>query len=291
MPENRDVPSVTREDIAKGLRGVGLKAGDGVYVHASLSAFGHVEGGADTVVDAILDCIGPAGTAVFPTFTGDAVIAAILGVSGHAGAVILPEAADVDLDDLAGVKEAHIFTGAIPKAARRRDDFLKSNHPLYSICATGPLAAGIVAANEKYIFFSREDKDIYQLGCHGGKTLLLGVTHLANSSIHLVSEFAGLAYKVQDRPYWKLTVKDFLAMSRDAQAELLRLHCGMTLPYDIEKRYDRIEPELVKADAIRIGRIGAADVRLMRILDFLRVGLEAVAKNPWLLADKVSKET
>lgn len=283
-------PIVTRQTIADGLRAVGLEPGDGVYVHSSLSSFGRVEGGPDAVVDAILDLLGDDGTVVFPTFTGDAVIAAVLGLSGHSGAVILPDGADVDLDDLATVKEQHIFTGAIPKAARRRDDFIGSNHPLYSICARGPLAEEIVASNEKYIFFSHEDKDIYLLGQHGGKTLLLGTKHVANSSIHLVSEFAGLEYKMQDRPYWKLTVADFLAMPREKQAELLRLHCGMTLPYDITKQYDRIEGPLKEAGAINIGRIGNAEVRLMKILEFLRVGLEAVKKDPWLLADKVPKE-
>jgi len=285
-----DETTVTREDIATGLRALGLETGDAVYVHSSLSSFGRVEGGPDAVVDAILDCIGPGGTVVFPTFTGDAVIAAILGLSGHSGAVVLPDAHDVDLDDLANPREEHIFTGAIPRAARRRDDFLRSNHPLYSICAKGPLAAEIVACNERYIFFAREDKDIYRLGEHGGKTLLVGTKHVANSSIHLVSEFAGLEYKVQDRPYWKLTVSEFLAMPRERQAELLRLHCGMTLPYDIEKQYDRIEGPLLKAGAIRIGQIGNAEVRLMKILEFLRIGLEAVKRNPWLLADKVPKQ-
>ena len=289
MSHRNHVPTVRRDDIAEGLREVGLETGDGVYVHSSLSSFGYVEGGPDAVIDAILDVIGPAGTVVFPTFTGDAVIAAVLDFSGHSGAIILPEVVDVDLNDLARVKEEHIFTGAIPKSARGRDDFLKSDHPLYSICAKGPLAAELVALNERYIFPSRENKDTYRLGQHGGKTLLVGTTHLDNSSIHLISEFAGLEYKVQDRPYWTLTVEEFLAMPRPRQAELLRFHCGMNLPYDVEQRYERIEGPLEEAGAIRIGRIGNAEVRLMNIADFIRVGLEALKRNPWLLAEKVPK--
>ncbi|HUU42795.1 MAG TPA: AAC(3) family N-acetyltransferase [Planctomycetota bacterium] len=285
----RQTPTVTRDDIARGLRGLGLEPGDGVLVHASLSSFGHVSGGADAVVDAILDCIGDAGTAVFPTFTGDAVCGAILGVSGHQGAVIFPEAADVDLDDLRNIKEHHIFTGAIARAAWRRADFLKGTHPFYSICARGPLARELVDFTDRYIFYSAEDKFIHRLGQLGGKTLLLGCSHISNSSIHVVAEIAGLEYKVQDRPYWKVTVDEYLAMPRERQAELLRAHCAMNLPYDIEKRYGRIEPELIRENAIRIGRIGAAEVRLMGIADFVRIGLAAVRKNPWLLADKVPK--
>lgn len=290
MSEPKNVPTVGREDIAAGLSAVGLKAGDGVIVHSSLSSFGHVEGGPDAVVDAILDVIGPEGTVLFPTFTGDAVCGAILGVSGHSGAVIFPEVADVDLDDLRNIKEQHIFSGAVGKAARRRPDFLKGTHPLYSITAKGPLAAELVELNDRYIFPSARDKAIYGLGEHGGKTLLIGCTHISNSAIHVIAEIAGLEYKVQDKAYWRMTVDEFLDLPRERQAELLRVHCAMDLPYDIKKQYDRIEPELEEANAIRFGRIGNAKVRLMGIADFVRVGLDALKRNPWLLADKVAKD-
>lgn len=291
MSQRRDVPTVTRRDIALGLAGVGLDPGDGVIVHASLSSFGRVTGGADAVVDAVLDVVGPEGTTVFPTFTGDAVGAAILGRSGRAGLVDLPDVPDVDLGDLRNVKERHIDTGAIPKAARRRDDFLKGTHPLYSITAKGPLAAELVELSDRCIFASAKDKFIYRLGEHGGKALLLGVGHLSNSAVHVVAEIAGLEYKVQDRPYWSLTVDEFLRMPRERQAELVRRHFGATLPYDVEPHYERIEPVLVAAKAIRFGRIGNAEVRLMKITDFVRVGLAALKRNPWMLVDKLPKSS
>ncbi len=42
--------AVTRDDIVKGLRWLGLGAGDKVMVHSSLRSFGEVEGGAETVL-------------------------------------------------------------------------------------------------------------------------------------------------------------------------------------------------------------------------------------------------
>lgn len=287
MTERKHADGVGRSDIVRGLLELGVESGDGLVVHSALSSFGHVEGGADTVVDALLEAVGPSGTIVFPTFTGDAVISAILNESGALGAVILPEVADVDLDDLGEPKECHINTGAVPKAARRRPDFEKSLHPLYSICAKGPLARELVEMNDLYIFPSRENKFIDRLGRKGGKALLIGVTHLVNSAIHLVGEYGELEYKVQDQPYWSLTVDAFLAMPRDRQGELIRQHCGMTLGYDIAKQYDRIEPLLKDAGVIRFGRIGAADLRLMPIADFVHVGLAGIKSDPWLLADKL----
>lgn len=44
--------SLTRDDIAEGLRCLGVAAGMILEVHSSLSRFGWVEGGAEAVVDA-----------------------------------------------------------------------------------------------------------------------------------------------------------------------------------------------------------------------------------------------
>jgi aminoglycoside 3-N-acetyltransferase len=42
---------VTQEEIKQGLRKLGLRRGDVVGVHSSLSSFGYVEGGADAVIE------------------------------------------------------------------------------------------------------------------------------------------------------------------------------------------------------------------------------------------------
>ena len=61
---------VHKEDIVRGLGELGLRPGDVVLVHSSLSSFGYVEGGADAVIDALLDAVGPEGTVMVPTLTG-----------------------------------------------------------------------------------------------------------------------------------------------------------------------------------------------------------------------------
>ena len=51
------------------LRRLGVNAGDLVMVHSSLRSLGMVDEGAQTVVDAFLDVLGPLGTLVGPSFT------------------------------------------------------------------------------------------------------------------------------------------------------------------------------------------------------------------------------
>ncbi len=55
-------------DILGGLRKAGLERGVLAEVHSSLRSFGYVEGGADTVIRALLDCVGTEGGIVMPAF-------------------------------------------------------------------------------------------------------------------------------------------------------------------------------------------------------------------------------
>src|SRR5690606_7280962 len=63
------LPIVTREEIAEGLRRLGVAGGQEVLLHSSLKSFGRVDGGPDAVIDAFLDVLGPSGTLVCPTLT------------------------------------------------------------------------------------------------------------------------------------------------------------------------------------------------------------------------------
>lgn len=69
MPPSTSPAALDRPQLQAELRQLGVRAGSVLIVHASLSAFGTVEGGADTVVGALLDCLTPSGTLAVPTFT------------------------------------------------------------------------------------------------------------------------------------------------------------------------------------------------------------------------------
>lgn len=55
-------PASTRESLGRDFSAIGLADGDAVLVHAALRSVGRIIGGADTIVDALRDVIGPAGT-------------------------------------------------------------------------------------------------------------------------------------------------------------------------------------------------------------------------------------
>lgn len=123
-------PCVTADQIAAGLRRLGLGPGDVVLVHSSLRSFGYVEGGADAVVDALLDVVGPGGTLCMPALSW-----------GHYS----PEKPPPLFDP----RTTPGNVGRIPETFRMRPSVLRSLHPTHSMAALGPLAGRILAGHER----------------------------------------------------------------------------------------------------------------------------------------------
>ena len=57
-----------KQDLINDLRNLGIKEGDVLFVRISMKAIGKVEGGGNTVIDAILDVLGPSGTLIATAF-------------------------------------------------------------------------------------------------------------------------------------------------------------------------------------------------------------------------------
>jgi aminoglycoside 3-N-acetyltransferase len=59
---------ITIEDIKSGFQTLGVKEGSLLGVHRSLSSFGHVTGGANTILEALFETVGHTGTIVMSTY-------------------------------------------------------------------------------------------------------------------------------------------------------------------------------------------------------------------------------
>lgn len=58
---------ILKEEIVKKLREAGLEKGDAVMVHTSLKRMGYICGGAQTVIEALMEVVGENGTIMMPT--------------------------------------------------------------------------------------------------------------------------------------------------------------------------------------------------------------------------------
>lgn len=61
-------PEIDKAAILAALKDVGVAAGDTLLVHSSLSACGRIVGGAQTIIEAIIEAVGPDGNFFVPTF-------------------------------------------------------------------------------------------------------------------------------------------------------------------------------------------------------------------------------
>ncbi|MCD6360605.1 MAG: AAC(3) family N-acetyltransferase [Armatimonadetes bacterium] len=233
-----DKPVVTRADIVAGLRAIGLQSGDLVQVHSSLSAFGYVEGGADTVVDALLEVLGPEGTLMVPTFN-------------HGREKIFdPETSPS-------------VSGRITEVVRLRPEAHRSIHPTHPYAAIGPLAEWLTAGHLETGTFAL-DSPLGKLIRRGGKILLLGVGMNANTAAH-VAEAAYGAPCLGIREYPRKVRLD----GRVIEAWGVRFRSG---PCKVE--WDPIERTMRSRGMIRDGRIGMADLMLMLGRDMYDVTYE-----------------
>jgi aminoglycoside 3-N-acetyltransferase len=163
------ITPLTRDDISQGLRELGLTAGDSLIVHSSMRHLGPVEGGAETVIDAILEMIGPRGNLMLPTFN-------------YVNPVPSPH---FDPNETPG------RTGILPEVGRKRPEAVRSLHPTHSVAVIGPGAGRLTEGHlSQRVFGVGSPVDI--LAREGGKVLLLGIGQTSNSTIHVAEEHAGL---------------------------------------------------------------------------------------------------
>lgn len=158
----------TEESLTHAFADLGVGAGMTVMVHASLGQVGWTEGGSLTVVRALLARLGPEGTLVMPAATPE--------LSGPSGSLD-------GLPTIFDVASTPTSMGAIAEAFRSTPGTLRSDHPLNSVCARGPLAQEITG--EHALAFSEAEGTPYEkLYDLAAQTLLLGVGFNRCTSLH-----------------------------------------------------------------------------------------------------------
>lgn len=166
MTSPADGPEVTRDDIAAGLRRLGLSAGAGVMVHSSLKSFGRVAGGAEAVVEALMEVLTPDGTLMMPSFNHGRVFRP--GGPGHFDPRATPTT-----------------NGVIPDAFWRLPAVHRSLHPTHSFAAWGRHARRYTQHHHRTLTCG-PDSPLGLLGREAGYGLLLGVGYNVNTFHHVV---------------------------------------------------------------------------------------------------------
>lgn len=168
-------PWHSRQSLAADLRNLGVAAGDALMVHAGLRSVGRVISGADAVIAALRDAIGPSGTLLaYADWEAD------LWADDHGGMeqnpLVIPvrdelRAHALPFDPLAS--RATRDNGAFPELLRTTPGALRSANPGASCVALGHRAAFFVADHAMDYGYGPESP-FGELVAAEGKVLMLG---------------------------------------------------------------------------------------------------------------------
>ena len=169
------------------LKSLGLKEGDVVVVHSSLKSMGHVDGGANTVIDALINVVGKKGTILFPTLTYS------------------PCYLTLKFD----LNKTPSCVGNISEIFRNREGVVRSFHPTHSVSAFGKLANEITKDHFLDDTPVGKNSPYQKLINLNGKILMLGCGLRPNTFMHAVEEVACAPYCLGDYKTYKMIDKKF----------------------------------------------------------------------------------
>ncbi len=233
--------ALTKNDIVKGLKELGLPEGCVVMVHSALSAFGEVEGGAETVIEALLEAIGPQGTLLMPAMAFDSPFR---------------------------VESSPSDVGLITEVFRNYPGVTRSLHPTHSIAGMGPLVEELIAGHIDQPsalgpespwgrLARRNDAYILFLGCDQDRNTLL---HCAEEAL--------------DAPYLNIISRKYIDADGNLQTKILGKYPG---PH---RDFIGLDALFENAGIMKIAKIGNAVCRLTAAKQMLELTIAALRRDP-----------
>jgi aminoglycoside 3-N-acetyltransferase len=244
--------NLSLQQLKTGLAKLGLSKNP-VIAHASLRAFGPIEGGADSMLTALLESTRGV---LMPAFTYKTMLNPEVGPPKNG----ITYGSEQDLNKMAEPFRPDMpvdkMMGVLPEVLRKNPKAKRSMHPIQSYVGIG--VDPMLNVQTIYEPFA----PIAALAAKDGWVLLLGVDHTANTSIHYAEKVAGRLQFIR----W--------AMLPDRVVEC------RGFPGDSEG-FNAIAPDVEKYT--RRVEIGNALVQAVHLKSLVNVVVEKIQENPFAL--------
>ncbi|MCK5759394.1 MAG: AAC(3) family N-acetyltransferase [Clostridiales bacterium] len=264
--ENTKRPN-TVASLYKELIDLGIKKGDILLVHSSLSSIGWICGGPQALIETLLKSVGKNGTLVMPAHSGD-----WSNPEKWSNPPVPKDWVPIIQKNMPAFDKALTPTRGIGRTAelfRTLKDTLRSDHPLVSFAANGKYAEEITSNHPLNSQFGMNSPlgSMYKLNA---KVLLLGVGYDSCTSFHLsevltekmAKEKYGTSKLVDGVREW-VWFEDYESDSDD---------------------FDKIGNKFEEISKVNSGKIGNADCTLFSMKD----GVDFA--TTWLNANRFAKK-
>ena len=182
MKKKITMKPITKGEVLSAFNSLGIKTGDTLMVHTSLSQIGYVCGGAQSVIEALLEAVGEAGTVMMPTQSWknlDPEDGVHWSVEKEYWHIIRENWPAYDKQ----ITPTNTM-GAVAEMFRSWPGVIRSDHPARSVAAWGRYAEYLVSNHDLSNIFGERSPigKLYELN---GDVLLIGVGYDKNTSLHL----------------------------------------------------------------------------------------------------------
>jgi aminoglycoside 3-N-acetyltransferase len=253
--EAADPAVLDKTDLMGCFEEIGVRPGGTLLVHSSLSSFGTVRGAEHTVIDAVLETVGPDGLVAMPTHTWSTV---------NAAQPVFHE------------RLSPSVTGRITESFRLRPPAVRSLHPTHSVAAIGSGAHEFCADHERYSTPCARQSPYGRLVAAHGQVLMLGVGLDCLTLMHGIEEWAEV-------PWLFNRVENLHVITATGAVLTMASRRHTDDPYYEERDFPSLEPLLQQAGAISYGTAGRATLRLIDAAMAVDTLLPLVQANPDLV--------
>ena len=233
---------ITKEQIVFSLQLGGIEKGDVVLMHSALSSIGFVEGGAETVIDAVLEAVGEEGTFAVSTMAFN-----------H------PYDPENDRSTVGIISEKH----------RLRPNSIRSLRPVHCVNAIGKRAEEFCRDHDKCETNCGEGTPYLKLKEWGGKIIMLGVDMNRNTTLHAVEDIMDSVYLTTNEVAAPKYMEDY-----QNKTMLLKRYCPG------HRDFLRFAPVLRREGAMKEVLIGNAVAKIIDARKMFEIGEKLLSENP-----------
>lgn len=248
---------ITEENILNDLKRIGIKKGDTLLVHSSLSKIGYVEEGPKTVVSSLLKSIGEKGNLLMPSSPN----------------------ASLQKDHIKKNKRFNVLVdksalGAITEYFRKYPGVKRSLNATEPVCAYGPKKDYFVNGHLGEVTPYTENSPFYKVAESRGKILYIGVT-LANAgtSLHCLEDAVDFEYPVYCNEFYSVEIVDEQGVKHAVKT---RVHNPV---WSAKRKCDELIPMFIEKGVCAKEKIGKANVLVFDAFKMLEVMKEEYEKN------------